>query len=206
MIIYGCFRRGMVWEELSLIIYWCLFQTRHCPCPYGRSYLRCRRIRWWYMLWHCREIWPCLWQVDFYIIYECQERRCWCDSIKCKVANIYKTSSWTMSVDLLVFFCPFLVIIGGHRGRDHMVVGFRTTYGISAYHHWCCEFIHVIELLCYNWRFANFWLEIWSHNWRFFIDVFDACFYCLLMFSFCLFQYWTNCIPFQYILFTFLSY
>ena len=27
--------------------------------------------------------------------------------------------------------------------------------------------IHVIELLCYNWRFANFWLEIWSHNWRF---------------------------------------
>jgi hypothetical protein len=27
-----------------------------------------------------------------------------------------------------------------------------------------------------------------------------------LMFSFCLFQYWTNCIPFQYILFTFLSY
>ena len=66
--------------------------------------------------------------------------------------------------------------------------------------------IHVIELLCQNWRFANFWLEIWSHNWRFFIDVFDACFYCLLMFSFCLSQYWTNCIPFQYILFTFLSY
>jgi hypothetical protein len=47
--------------------------------------------------------------------------------------------------------------------------------------------IHVIELLCYNWRFANFWLEILTHNWRFFIDVFDACFYCLLMFSFCLF-------------------
>jgi hypothetical protein len=47
---------------------------------------------------------------------------------------------------------------------------------------------HVIELLCYNWRFANFWLEIWSHNWRFFIDIFDACFYCLLMFSVCLFR------------------
>ena len=27
----------------------------------------------------------------------------------------------------------------GHRGRDHMVVGFTTTYAISAYHHWCCE-------------------------------------------------------------------
>ena len=24
--------------------------------------------------------------------------------------------------------------------RDHMVVGFTTTYAISAYHHWCCEF------------------------------------------------------------------
>jgi hypothetical protein len=69
--------------------------------------------------------------------------------------------------------------------------------------------LHVIEWLCYNWRFANFWLEIGSHNWRFFInvfiDVFDACFNCLLMFSFCLFQYWTNCIIFQYVLFTFLS-
>ena len=24
--------------------------------------------------------------------------------------------------------------------RDRMVVGFTTTYAISAYHHWCCEF------------------------------------------------------------------
>jgi hypothetical protein len=29
----------------------------------------------------------------------------------------------------------------GHRGRDHMVIGFQTTYAISAYHHWCCEFV-----------------------------------------------------------------
>jgi hypothetical protein len=28
----------------------------------------------------------------------------------------------------------------GCGGRDHMVVGFTTTYAISAYHHWCCEF------------------------------------------------------------------
>jgi len=28
----------------------------------------------------------------------------------------------------------------GPRGRDRMVVGFTTTYAISAYHHWCCEF------------------------------------------------------------------
>jgi len=28
----------------------------------------------------------------------------------------------------------------GSHGRDRMVVGFTTTYAISAYHHWCCEF------------------------------------------------------------------
>ena len=27
----------------------------------------------------------------------------------------------------------------GHRSRDRMVVGFTTTYTISAYHHLCCE-------------------------------------------------------------------
>ena len=29
---------------------------------------------------------------------------------------------------------------GCRHGRDHMVVGFTTTYAISAYHHYCCEF------------------------------------------------------------------
>jgi hypothetical protein len=28
----------------------------------------------------------------------------------------------------------------GHRGLDRIVVRFATTYVISAYHHWCCEF------------------------------------------------------------------
>ena len=28
----------------------------------------------------------------------------------------------------------------GRHGCDHMVVGFTTTYAISAYQHWCCEF------------------------------------------------------------------
>ena len=28
----------------------------------------------------------------------------------------------------------------GRRGRDCMVVGFKTTYANGAYHHWCCEF------------------------------------------------------------------
>ena len=28
---------------------------------------------------------------------------------------------------------------GGRRGLDRMVVGFKTTYAISAYHNKCCE-------------------------------------------------------------------
>ena len=31
-------------------------------------------------------------------------------------------------------------MVRSRRGRDCMVVGFTTTYVISAYHHWCCEF------------------------------------------------------------------
>ena len=30
--------------------------------------------------------------------------------------------------------------VGARRGRDRMVVKFTTTYVITAYHHWCCEF------------------------------------------------------------------
>jgi len=28
----------------------------------------------------------------------------------------------------------------GRRGLDRMVFGFTNICGISAYHHWCCEF------------------------------------------------------------------
>jgi len=28
----------------------------------------------------------------------------------------------------------------GRRGRDRIVIGFTSTYAISAYHHRCCEF------------------------------------------------------------------
>jgi len=28
----------------------------------------------------------------------------------------------------------------GRHGRARMVVGFTTTYAISTFHHWCCEF------------------------------------------------------------------
>ena len=32
------------------------------------------------------------------------------------------------------------IYVGGRRSRDSMVDGFTTTYAISTYHHWCCEF------------------------------------------------------------------
>ena len=32
------------------------------------------------------------------------------------------------------------IVSVGRRGRDRMVVGVTTTYAISAYHQWCCEF------------------------------------------------------------------
>jgi hypothetical protein len=33
-------------------------------------------------------------------------------------------------------FSPYChILVRGHRGCDHMVVGFITTYAISAYHH-----------------------------------------------------------------------
>ena len=31
-------------------------------------------------------------------------------------------------------------LLRGRRGRDHMVVGFKTIYAIGAYHRWCYEF------------------------------------------------------------------
>ena len=42
------------------------------------------------------------------------------------------------STSLYDAFLPF--IMRDRRGRDRMVVGFTTTYAISAYHHSFCEF------------------------------------------------------------------
>ena len=45
-----------------------------------------------------------------------------------------------MHIFWLHIYWIVLVLVSGRRRRDHMVVGFTTTYAISAYHHWCCEF------------------------------------------------------------------
>ena len=46
-------------------------------------------------------------------------------------------SSWSSSHWLLY---RFQTINRGRHGRVRMVVGFTTTYAISTYHHWRCEF------------------------------------------------------------------
>ena len=39
-----------------------------------------------------------------------------------------------------LYFCLTFILRRGRRDRDRMIVGFTTTYAISAYYHWCCEF------------------------------------------------------------------
>jgi hypothetical protein len=56
---------------------------------------------------------------------------------------------------------------GGCRGHDRMVVGFTTTYAISTYYHWCCEFEPcswrcVLNILCdtvCQWLAAGRWFS-----------------------------------------------
>ena len=54
----------------------------------------------------------------------------------------------------------------GRRGHDHMVVGFTTTYAISAYHHWYCGFDscsgqgvqhYVIKFVSDLWQVSGFY-------------------------------------------------
>ena len=40
-----------------------------------------------------------------------------------------------LAVILLIMFVETFKMDGGHRGCDRMVVEFKTTYAISAYHH-----------------------------------------------------------------------
>ena len=45
--------------------------------------------------------------------------------------------NWKLKLYGLNWMCTELA---GRLGHDRMVVGFTTTYAISVYHHWCCEF------------------------------------------------------------------
>ena len=55
--------------------------------------------------------------------------------------------------------------------RDSMIVGFTTTYAISTYHHWCCEFEslselgvkhYVIKIVSELWQVGGF---LYQYNW-----------------------------------------
>jgi hypothetical protein len=45
-----------------------------------------------------------------------------------------------MSRILLLTRAIYITQIGDRRDRNRTVVGFTTTYAISAYHHYSCEF------------------------------------------------------------------
>ena len=50
---------------------------------------------------------------------------------------------WQISNSKSLLLCKveeILTLTRGSRGRDCMAVGFTTTYAISAYHHYRCEF------------------------------------------------------------------
>jgi hypothetical protein len=50
-----------------------------------------------------------------------------------------KTQSMAVLLYLLILFY-YEYIVGVRRGHDHMVVGYKATRVINAYHHWRCEF------------------------------------------------------------------
>jgi hypothetical protein len=57
----------------------------------------------------------------------------------CKISyktNKQKQFAWWCLTPLSTIF----PLYRGSRGRDRTVVGFTTTYAISTYYHWCCEF------------------------------------------------------------------
>ena len=55
------------------------------------------------------------------------------------IIYLYKYFVW-LFFSSLSFISVLNHCKGGHHGRDRMVVGFTTTYAISAHHHWCCDF------------------------------------------------------------------
>ena len=65
-------------------------------------------------------------------------------------ARLYTLSSWLMKIwqsiiptknkTIALMFTTQSDWNGDRRSRDRIDVGFTTTYAISAYHYWCCEF------------------------------------------------------------------
>ena len=62
----------------------------------------------------------------------------WTNSFNTLKSSIIRYSHTSFSLYFLEFFNT--LCLRGHRDRHRIVVGFTTTYAISAYHHWSCEF------------------------------------------------------------------
>ena len=65
-------------------------------------------------------------------------------NVDTNIKQLYPALFWTVKLhwlDIFLFiYDHWPTFSGGRRGRDRMVVGFTTTYAISTYPHWCCEF------------------------------------------------------------------
>jgi hypothetical protein len=85
------------------------------------------------------------------------------------LANIFNVALWCEHDACLIVDISSRIKVSFSIFPHSAIMSFHT-----------CDRVAMLQL-----EICKFWLEIWSHNWRFFIDVFD----CLLMFSFCLFQY-----------------
>ena len=63
--------------------------------------------------------------------------------IRVRLINCLTLSKLNIFFAMFLFVCLFFFIKninGGRRDRDRMVVWFTTTYAMSAYYDWCCEF------------------------------------------------------------------
>jgi len=58
------------------------------------------------------------------------------DWVKYLIYKHLKIIVYNNLTDISFLFCVFFVF----PQLDRILVGFITTYAISAYHHWCCEF------------------------------------------------------------------
>ena len=92
------------------------------------------------------------------IVWLCFLFSCWCNQlyvcyiyissnniyVKCRNQDFMMVWFSSMKTDFFFKFqwlpCRHSNRSRSRRGRDIMVVEFTTTYAITAYHHWCCEF------------------------------------------------------------------
>jgi len=58
----------------------------------------------------------------------------------CLISSMVSEKRISFLIMVKFYLATFKSIYWGRRGRDHIVVGFTTTYAFSAYRHWCCEF------------------------------------------------------------------